>query len=233
MTTPESRKKVLLLGAGASRASHFKLPMMREFFGPNIENVPDPLRHFLGWFYPNSSPDSFNLEEVLIYLSISASRTPAWMGQAAPLLSSPPVSLDDVLTFVEQTSRSSRSRNVANVEPSLHKEAPNLPHVKSRVPKLNLAIVSSLRAALMQSLAHHHPASGVTHEGPVRRAMVETGLSGTCEDRVVILLLPSFPAGSFFTVLFRGDPTRVGNPMESATKGSLSSHANSRLDQVR
>lgn len=78
----EKRKTVLVLGAGASHASQLELPTMRGFFGSSLDDIPEELRGFLQWFYPHSSPDSFNLEEVLSYLYLSTERASAWAGLA-------------------------------------------------------------------------------------------------------------------------------------------------------
>jgi hypothetical protein len=56
------RKTVLLLGAGASCASDFALPSMAGFFVGR--NAHQEAMSFLQWFYPNRSPDQYNLEEV-------------------------------------------------------------------------------------------------------------------------------------------------------------------------
>ncbi len=73
---------VLMLGAGASRASQRELPTMRGFFGPSLDEIPKELREFLQWFYPGTPPGGFNLEEVLSYLYLSAERASSWAGMA-------------------------------------------------------------------------------------------------------------------------------------------------------
>lgn len=70
-------KTVLFLGAGASFASEFQLPVMAGFFGPHREDFTD-LFNFLEWFYPDKNPSQYNLEDVLAFLAISRNRMAIW-----------------------------------------------------------------------------------------------------------------------------------------------------------
>jgi hypothetical protein len=70
-------KRFVLLGAGASAASDFRLPVMRGFFGPYDAEFPE-LFSFLASFYPRHPKEAYNLEEVLAFLDISRTRLPAW-----------------------------------------------------------------------------------------------------------------------------------------------------------
>ena len=54
------KKRVLILGAGASAASDFSLPVMFGFFGPNQENYTE-LFKFIEWFYPDIPEDKYNV----------------------------------------------------------------------------------------------------------------------------------------------------------------------------
>jgi hypothetical protein len=69
-------KTVLLLGAGASRASDFHLPTMRGFF--DLADVPDDLKTFLHHFYRGIPAADFDLETVLADLTLSVQRLPRW-----------------------------------------------------------------------------------------------------------------------------------------------------------
>src|SRR5438093_1255585 len=73
-------KTVVLLGAGASYASDFRLPTMRGFFMP--DGVPENLEFLLGWFYDGVPREEFDLEEVFSYLDLSVRRLPAWIPDA-------------------------------------------------------------------------------------------------------------------------------------------------------
>jgi len=66
-------KTVLILGAGASLASDFNLPVMAGFFGPHRDEFTD-LFNFLEWLYPNHESSQYNLEDVLAFLSVSRNR---------------------------------------------------------------------------------------------------------------------------------------------------------------
>lgn len=70
-------KRVLFLGAGASFASDFKLPVMTGFFGPERDEFID-LFQFLESFYPNYGRSEYNLEDVLTFLTISRNRMWVW-----------------------------------------------------------------------------------------------------------------------------------------------------------
>lgn len=70
-------KTVIVLGAGASFASDFKLPVMAGFFGPHRDEFAE-LFEFLESFYPNREPLEYNLEDVLAFLSVSRERMPVW-----------------------------------------------------------------------------------------------------------------------------------------------------------
>jgi hypothetical protein len=71
----KSRKRVMILGAGASAASDFHLPVMSGFFGPNKEAYSELFR-FLDWFYPDIPAGCYNLEKVLAFLELSKTRLP-------------------------------------------------------------------------------------------------------------------------------------------------------------
>lgn len=70
-------KTVLILGAGASLASDFNLPVMAGFFGPHRDEFTD-LFNFLEWLYPNHESSQYNLEDVLAFLSVSRNRMAVW-----------------------------------------------------------------------------------------------------------------------------------------------------------
>jgi hypothetical protein len=71
-------KQVILLGAGASKASEFTLPTMQGFFtGDRLERYP-PLKKFLCGYYSEPDPTKYNLEDVLAYLDLSRNRLPLW-----------------------------------------------------------------------------------------------------------------------------------------------------------
>lgn len=73
----ESQMQVLILGSGASKASHFKLPTMAGFFTPEPSRF-KPLFNFLEWFYPGRDKAEYNLEEVLAFVDLSRIRLPVW-----------------------------------------------------------------------------------------------------------------------------------------------------------
>jgi len=70
-------KTVLVLGAGASFASDFKLPVMAGFFGPQRDGFAEVFE-FLESFYPTHEPSEYNLEDVLAFLSVSRERMQVW-----------------------------------------------------------------------------------------------------------------------------------------------------------
>ena len=74
-------KTVYMLGAGASRASDFRLPTMQGFFDIDDSSFPEDLRTFLSWFYPDVNPRNYNLEEVLSFLNLKDSHLPNWMAE--------------------------------------------------------------------------------------------------------------------------------------------------------
>src|SRR4026209_2851623 len=68
----------MILGAGASAASDFRLPTMKGFFGPDIDGWA-PLHAFLKRFYRRAKdPSEYNLEEVLAYLDLARRRLGLW-----------------------------------------------------------------------------------------------------------------------------------------------------------
>ncbi|MBI3817449.1 MAG: hypothetical protein HY286_02070 [Planctomycetes bacterium] len=73
---------VYLLGAGASNASSYKLPLMRGFFGNDKEAIPSELLGFLKEFYDGVRINNWNIEEVMTYLHFR-------QATAQPLTSSP------------------------------------------------------------------------------------------------------------------------------------------------
>lgn len=96
------KKRVLILGAGASAASDFHLPVMSGFFEPNQGAYPELFR-FLNWFYPNISIDDYNLEEVLAFLELSKTRLPIWgVERSAPKLPNYETIYDQVLAYVTE-----------------------------------------------------------------------------------------------------------------------------------
>jgi hypothetical protein len=67
----------MLLGAGASAASDFRLPTMARFF------VDEPMpgtrgKAFLDWYYPEQEPCDYNLEDILAFLDTGRTRTELW-----------------------------------------------------------------------------------------------------------------------------------------------------------
>ena len=70
-------KRALLLGAGASRASLFKLPTMAGFFSRELSEYAE-LNVFLKSFYGDRDVKAYNLEEVLGHLHLSRLRQQAW-----------------------------------------------------------------------------------------------------------------------------------------------------------
>lgn len=72
----DGEKTVVLLGAGASYASDFHLPVMRGFW-PSFADLPSPLAEFLAWLYPNGEAEC-NLEEALAYLELARDRASTW-----------------------------------------------------------------------------------------------------------------------------------------------------------
>jgi hypothetical protein len=74
---PSTNNTVVILGAGASFASAFKLPLMEGFFGEDLTAFPR-LSGFLNRFYGGRKASSFNLEEVLGYLDLSRNRIILW-----------------------------------------------------------------------------------------------------------------------------------------------------------
>jgi hypothetical protein len=66
-----------MLGAGASHASVFKLPVMRGFFVNALERRPE-LAEFLAWYYPGLPLTEYDLEEVLAFLTLSDARLQRW-----------------------------------------------------------------------------------------------------------------------------------------------------------
>jgi len=76
-TAAQASKTILLLGAGASKASDFRLPTMRGFF--DLAQVPENLKEFLKIFYPAMLVEEFDLEEVLTHLTLSVRRLPSWI----------------------------------------------------------------------------------------------------------------------------------------------------------
>jgi len=69
------QKTVYFLGAGASAASDFKLPVMKGFF--KQEDFPEEggeypnLKEFLKTFYKSSDWENFNLEEIITHLELT------------------------------------------------------------------------------------------------------------------------------------------------------------------
>lgn len=70
-----SQKTVYFLGAGASAASDFKLPVMKGFF--KEEDFPEKggeypnLNEFLKTFYKSTDWENFNLEEIITHLELT------------------------------------------------------------------------------------------------------------------------------------------------------------------
>jgi len=77
-------KTTLLLGAGASFASDFNLPMMANFFDRPNDSVDtfSLVWEFVSRFYPQgTSRAEYNLEEMFAFLDLSRSKLPIWMGK--------------------------------------------------------------------------------------------------------------------------------------------------------
>jgi len=115
---------VLVLGAGASLASKFQLPVMRGFFGPGLDDFP-ALTAFLASFYRDRDADGFNVEEVLAYLDLARTRY--------GLLEPDPV------------------RRTSNRSEALYREC--IEYVKRRL-KINLNVPCDLHVGLFQKLAN-------------------------------------------------------------------------------
>jgi len=66
-------KIVYFLGAGASKASDFRLPVMKEFFRKEdlSEKNFSNLREFIRKVRPDSSIETVNLEDIITYLDLS------------------------------------------------------------------------------------------------------------------------------------------------------------------
>lgn len=75
------QKTVFFLGAGASKASDFNLPTMREFFLEDVKEYKE-LSDILNWYYPGQSYENYNLENVFAYLELSRDRMELWQRYA-------------------------------------------------------------------------------------------------------------------------------------------------------
>ncbi|MEM3112776.1 MAG: hypothetical protein QXY90_07030 [Candidatus Anstonellales archaeon] len=63
--------RVIFLGAGASHASDFRLPLMKGFFNEeNLHNYPH-LEKMVQKLYPNSSLEEINLESLITHLDLT------------------------------------------------------------------------------------------------------------------------------------------------------------------
>jgi hypothetical protein len=71
-------KTIILLGAGASKASDFALPTMKGFFDPKA--IPTNLEKFLSWCFQGVPLHESDLEEVFSFLDMSVNRLPTWVG---------------------------------------------------------------------------------------------------------------------------------------------------------
>lgn len=96
MGNSDSHKRVYFLGAGASKASEFKLPTMSEFFleedfPPNDkdknENRKYPkLQEFIGRYFPKTPISGLNLEDVITRLELSVDKFGAFGEHPEPYL---------------------------------------------------------------------------------------------------------------------------------------------------
>lgn len=65
-------KAVYFLGAGASKASDFKLPCLGDFFKGDFKKEKYPnLYNFVERYFPNAKLENLNLEEVVTFLDLS------------------------------------------------------------------------------------------------------------------------------------------------------------------
>jgi hypothetical protein len=92
----------VLLGAGASFSSDFKLPLMDSFFSDSTTPLQEELRDFLQAFYRSDDAANYNLEEVLAYLELSRSRAPLWGYAPEPEVRTPERLYLAVLDFMRQ-----------------------------------------------------------------------------------------------------------------------------------
>lgn len=70
-------KTVFVLGAGASKASDFALPVMKGFFDSRLDKF-GRLSTFLRAFYPDQAVSEWNVEDILAFLCMSRSRMSLW-----------------------------------------------------------------------------------------------------------------------------------------------------------
>ncbi len=106
--TGEWGKTVYLLGAGASHGSGHALPVMRGFFGSGESDCralekttrASGLVDFLRWFYPETTPSDYNVEEVLSYLYFADSVTPRWTQRLRKHRADPTFSYETMLRVI-------------------------------------------------------------------------------------------------------------------------------------
>lgn len=84
MSDAKPEQTVLILGAGASRASDFELPTLQGFFGSDLSALLPQLRAFLTWFYPGVPPEQLNVEELLAFLDLADARLSDWTTSPRP-----------------------------------------------------------------------------------------------------------------------------------------------------
>ncbi len=83
-TPMTEQRTILLLGAGASKASRFELPTMQGFFAHNAAHIPDAMTKMLMEMYGmHSKLADWNLEDALSFLYASAERATTW-GRYSP-----------------------------------------------------------------------------------------------------------------------------------------------------
>jgi hypothetical protein len=97
----KEQRTVFIFGAGASYSSKFELPTMRGFFGSNIQVIPENIRKFLEWFYPDKKSEEYNLEEILSYISLFETRVPIWFDSQIYCLATNKISMHEILQFVQ------------------------------------------------------------------------------------------------------------------------------------
>lgn len=78
LATEREARTCLLLGAGASAGSDFKLPVMTNFFRQSDLDRRPELHDLLKTLFPNVSQSQYNLEDVLGFLDLSRHRAKAW-----------------------------------------------------------------------------------------------------------------------------------------------------------
>jgi hypothetical protein len=96
-----AQKSIVLLGAGASKASYFSLPTMKGFF--DVDATPDNLTRFLKWFCEGLPPEEYDLEEIFSFLDMSVTRLPAWTGHPSAVdMIRQNYPLGDLLLYVQR-----------------------------------------------------------------------------------------------------------------------------------